>query len=904
MAFPLVRARAALCCAFCFLAVVVCCRAQSPTPAQKPTPADNTTQQGSATTGTGSGKPGAPGGDAKEAGESGEQHASGRTSVLGPLDPATPPAKVFDRPRIGLAMGGGAALALSEVGVLEWFEEHHIPVDVIAGTSMGCMISALYSTGRSPEQLKSVMNDKVFASVFTFSNAYTARSYRRREDSRELPNGITIGLRHHVSFRNSLLTDQGLNAFLAREFLRYDDQTDFNSLPIPLRCISTDLNEAVPVTFARGSIPDAVRASVSIPAVFQPFAMNGHEYVDGGILENLPTPTVHAMQADVVLAVSLPLQPVGKGDLDSILGVVGRTASVAIEASERQLRKQADVVIMPDTTGFSGGDYLKTADLAKRGYAAAEARRSELLKYSLDDADWQAYLAHRRALARGPAAPLLRVRVAAPTESATIEVQRLFAPLVNQPVDTTKIEALLDQIRADGRYDADYTVGYESAAQFAAQQSGALPLPKGTDPVPVKLAGPAGAPSASPTPPAQAGAPNPEVHANTPAANAQPGAEGQAATLPVTTASLAEIPDRPTVLVTVTDKKTGPPFLLLGANLEAQGGGITRATVEGIVTDQDFGSYGSELRSHVILGYLTDLDTEYYHPLNFLAAADRDEVRTYFVAPHAGLLREPFPIFDNRVRISTRQLSETTAGVDLGLTNQRTRELRAGLDFLHVDWSTSIGNDAEPNLAGNAARAHLSFSRDTQDRALVPQFGSRIKLDSGFLFDAGSLTASGEPSRSAPYLDGKLSYAHRFSALHPFQAVDPLSKGGHEILVLATEGGTMFDRTVAQPFRFTLGGPGRLSASTIDQYRGTDYFLIEPAMLRRIASLPAPLGQNIYVGAGYEYGQMRAPDSLNISRQNVYFGVVAETPLGIITIAPAIGTNGERKFTFTLGRLF
>ena len=849
-------------------------------------------------------QPGPVGGEAKAAANQ-EKSASGKKSRLTPLDPAVPPARVFARPRIGLALGGGAALALSEIGVLQWFEEHHIPVDVIAGTSMGCMISSLYSSGRTPAQLLTVMNDKVFSSIFTISNAYTARSYRRREDSRELPNGITIGLKHRVSFRNALLTDQGLNAFLDREFLRYDDQTDFNDLPIPLRCISTDLNDAVPVTFSRGSIPDAVRASVSIPAVFKPFELNGHEYVDGGILENLPTPTVHAMQADVVLAVSLPLSPVGKGDLDSLLGVVGRTASVAIEASERQQRKLADVVLMPDITGFTANDYLKTADLAKRGYAVAEANKAVLLTYAVSDADWQAYLAHRASLRRGPAAPVLRVRVSAPTHSATIEVERMFAPLVNQPVDTAKIEALLDQIRADGRYEADYTVGYETADQFAAQQAGAIPLPRGTVNVKVSLKAPdqaaaAPSPAQSATPVAQAGAPNPDP--TTPATNSP------TRTQPVTTASLNDIPDRPIVLVAVTDKKTGPPFLQIGANVESQAGGITRATIEGILIDQDFLSYGAELRSHIILGYLTDLNTEYFRPLNWLSVADRNGSRTYFIAPHVDFLRNPYPIFEDsgesRTRIADRELQAFTTGFDVGITDQRTRELRAGMEFQHLSWNTVIGTDAQPNLTGQDARAKISFIRDTQDRALVPQFGTRVKAQGSYLFDTGSLASATTKSPNAFELDGHLSFARRFSAAHPFTRVDPGSPHGHEVLVFAAEGGTMFNRDVAQPLRFTLGGPLRLTASTIDQYRGTDYFLIEPAMLRRIARLPAPLGQSIYIGGGYEFGQMRAPDLRTISRQDAYFGLVAETPLGVITLAPAIGTNGERKFVFTLGKLF
>ena len=114
----------------------------------------------------------------------------------------------------------------------------------------------------------------------------------------------------------------------------------------------------------------------------------------------------------------------------------------------------------------------------------------------------------------------------------------------------------------------------------------------------------------------------------------------------------------------------------------------------------------------------------------------------------------------------------------------------------------------------------------------------------------------------------------------------------------------MFNRAVAQPFRYTLGGPLRLAASAIDQYRGTDYFLVTPGYLRQLKSLPAPLGNALYFGGVIEAGQMRSPDGRTITRQDAYFGIVAETPLGLLTLAPAIGDDGHRKFVFTLGKLF
>jgi NTE family protein len=731
----------------------------------------------------------------------GEQVASTVKNRLGPTDPNTPPTDLpKTRPVIGLALGGGGAEAMTEIGVLQWFEENHIPVDVIAGTSMGSIIAALYSTGKTPEEMEHIMTDSAIDNVFRIGPAYTARSFRRRQDSREVPNAITVGLKHGVSFRNSLLTDTGLNELLDKEFLRYNDQLNFNNLPIPFRCQATDLTAAKSVTFSRGSLQDAVRASASIPGVFRPVALDGHEYVDGAILENLPTPQVKAMNADVVLSVSLPLEPIGSGSLDSILAVLQRAFAVGIENNEERDRQLASVVIMPDITGFSASDYAKTGRLAQLGYAAAESHRAELMKYALDDDAWKQYLDHRRSRERGPAGNVLQVKVKAPNAAVTAEVNRKFSPLVDQPVDTDQIEKLLADIRSDGRYDADYSVGYDAS-----------------DP----------------------------AHA-----------------------------DRPIVLVAVTDKKNGPPFLDVGLNIAAQTAGITRATVNTLFLYQDFGGYGSELRAQFDFGFSTHIEGEYYRKLG---------IRGFFVAPRSDFTRAPYYIYSGNTRLSERQSQFAGVASDVGWGDGQQMELRLGYEFNNVQWTTTTGNDFMPDYSGNAQKARLRFIYDSQDRALVPRYGIRSTTDLGYLYGTPN-------SRSAPQLYDQFQAAHTF--------------GKKNVVLINAEGATMFNRNVAQPFRYTLGGPLRLSASSIDQYRGTDYFLITPGYLRQIAKLPAPLGQSIYVGATYEIGQMRAPGLANINRQDVSFGLIAETPLGVITIAPSFGTAGERKLTFTLGKFF
>ena len=686
---------------------------------------------------------------------------------------------------------------MSEIGVLQWFEEHHIPVDVIAGTSMGSIISALYATGHTPEQMKQILTEDSINAVFRVDQAYSAQSYRRREDSRDIPNGITVGLKHGVGFRNSLLTEAGLNELLEKQFIRYNDQTDFNNLPIPFRAQATDLTDAKTVTFARGSLRDAVLASASIPGVFKPFQMDGHDYVDGAILENLPTSQVKAMGANVVLAVSLKLAPVGNGDLSNILGVLQRAFAVGIEVNEARDRKLANVVVTPDVDGFNAGSYNRVYQLAERGYAAAEADKAELLKYAISDEQWQEYVSARNARLRGPPGSVLRVEVDAPNPGVKAAAERLFAPLVNEPVDTDQVAALLSQLRSDGRYDADYTVGYDRS-----------------------------------------------------------------------------VPGRPILLIMVKDKQTGPPFLVAGFNLEAQTGGVTRASVNTILLYQDLGGYGSELRTHIDFGFASRIQTEYYRKINWAG---------FFVAPHANITRTPYYIYNGNTRVSERLDQTFGGGADLGWSNSSTQEIRAGWQLENVRWYVTTGNDGLPEYRGNAQTARLQYVYDSRDHALVPGFGFRSQTDIGYLYATPN-------SPSAPQLFSQLAFSHTFDKKN--------------VVLMNMEGGTMLNRDVAQPFRFTLGGPLRLGASAIDQYRGTDYFLITPGYLRRIKSLPAPLGTSLYLGGFYEAGQMRAPHAATITQQDVFFGLFVETPIGLISLGPALGTNDERKLIFTIGKFF
>ena len=174
------------------------------------------------------------------------------------------------RLRIGLALEGGGALGLAHIGVLKWFEEHHIPVDYVAGTSMGGLVGGFYAAGMSPEDLQKLIEGVDWNQVLGDATPYEDLSYRRKEDQRAYPNAFIIGLRNGLSLPSGLNSGQQIGLLIDRITLPYYDLESFEQLPIPFRCVATDIVTGKEVVFEQGSLAEALRSTMSIPGAFKP----------------------------------------------------------------------------------------------------------------------------------------------------------------------------------------------------------------------------------------------------------------------------------------------------------------------------------------------------------------------------------------------------------------------------------------------------------------------------------------------------------------------------------------------------------------------------------------------------------------------------------------------------------
>src|SRR5580698_5232303 len=230
--------------------------------------------------------------------------------VLGADDP--PATGTTARPRICLVLSGGGARGMAHIGVLKILEELRVPIDCIAGTSVGAVVGGLYASGMTAGEIDATMRSVDWLEAFRDAPPRRDLAFRRKQDDRNFLVRLPLGLKHgQILLPKGFIQGEKLQETLRQLTLRFPDDTNFDRLPTAFRAVATDLVTGDALLLDKGDIAIAMRASMSAPGVFAPVEYQGRVLVDGGLAENLPINVARAMQADILIVsdVSYPLQP-------------------------------------------------------------------------------------------------------------------------------------------------------------------------------------------------------------------------------------------------------------------------------------------------------------------------------------------------------------------------------------------------------------------------------------------------------------------------------------------------------------------------------------------------------------------------------------------------------------------
>lgn len=352
---------------------------------------------------------------------------------------------------MGVAFGGGSARGIAHVGVIRWLEEHRVPIDVAAGTSMGGLIGGAFASGMEARELQAFIVSLDWDQLFGASS-FAYKNIRRKADARAYPSRLEFGLRGGIVPPAALNNGEYVELLLGRIAAPYFTVQDFDDLPTPFRTVAVDLLTAQPVVMGRGSLADAMRATMSLPLIFPPVELNGQVLIDGGTMNNVPADIVKAMGADRVVAVNV-------GDLSdrevvsaTMFGVAGSTLDAMMRASTSRALSAADVVVNVPLGEYGSLDWRRAADLIDEGYRAAETMRDKLLPLALSESDYDTWRVARQARRRTDLPAPAFVRLEGFATNDTKRLNALLARHVGAPLDVGAIEQDIAVIAGLDRY--------------------------------------------------------------------------------------------------------------------------------------------------------------------------------------------------------------------------------------------------------------------------------------------------------------------------------------------------------------------------------------------------------------------------------------------------------------------
>ncbi|HNP65431.1 MAG TPA: patatin-like phospholipase family protein, partial [Woeseiaceae bacterium] len=308
------------------------------------------------------------------------------------------------RPRIGLVLGGGGARGAAHVGVLKELERLRIPVDAIAGTSMGAIVGGLYATGINANELEQLVRTIDWTGTLSDKPERQDLSFRRKQDEREFPINFELGVRKgDLLLPKGVIQGQKLDLLLRKLTLSTSHIKNFDDLPIPFRAIASDIVAGEAVVLGSGDLAKSLRASMSVPGVFSPARIDGRLLVDGGIVGNLPIDVMRDMGVDIIIAVDVEFPLYKSDELESVLTISEQMLTIMIRKETlRQIETlgDRDILIRPQLGVYASSNFADIAETMEPGQTAVVEQQQRLRGLSMSPEDWNSHLAQRKIIPR------------------------------------------------------------------------------------------------------------------------------------------------------------------------------------------------------------------------------------------------------------------------------------------------------------------------------------------------------------------------------------------------------------------------------------------------------------------------------------------------------------------------
>ena len=365
------------------------------------------------------------------------------------------------RPKVGLVLGGGGARGAAHIGVLEVLEELKIPVDCIAGTSMGALIAGAYASGLTPAEMREEMAKADWNDMFTDIPDFSDVNYRHKQVMRSFIPASEIGVTSDgVRFPPGVVDGVKIKLFFNRLVGAGKDERVIEKLPLPLSIIATDIGTGQRVVLREGSLTSAMRASMSVPGLLSPITLDGRKLVDGGLVDNVPIAEARERcNADIVIAVNVGSPLMDADRVGSLLTISAQMVNILTEQNvTRSLStlKPTDILIQPDLGTISSTDFSRNAEAADHGRVAAEAVRVQLARLGADEtryAEWRKPINRRNK----PALTVHEIEIAGLKRVNPAMVERQLTVRTGEPLVNSNIDNDVLRIYGDGFYQGvDY----------------------------------------------------------------------------------------------------------------------------------------------------------------------------------------------------------------------------------------------------------------------------------------------------------------------------------------------------------------------------------------------------------------------------------------------------------------